>query len=116
MADKKLRKLKIVSNGRPDGTHVFDIESGEEIAGVFSVDWNAKVGELPYVILHIYPDQCELEVDNYYIAEKDSGERGLAFTCREDMENDTDRTIGRLQDHTPVAEKVRKDSEAWVAG
>jgi hypothetical protein len=39
------RSIRIISDGTPNGTKVFDIKSGEEITGIRSIEWKVGVGK-----------------------------------------------------------------------
>jgi hypothetical protein len=56
-------KLKVISDGTKLGTRVVNAETGELVKGVFGVQWEHKVHDLPTVILKIRSVPVEVTAD-----------------------------------------------------
>jgi hypothetical protein len=55
-------KLKIVSDGTSNGTHVVDRETGEELKDIMEIEWRITVGNIAEVILTMRNVPVELTV------------------------------------------------------
>lgn len=56
---EQMIKLKIVSDGRPNGTRVIDAETGEELDWVTRVEWTHTCKDVSSAIIHV----CEVAVE-----------------------------------------------------
>lgn len=48
-----MKMYKVVSDGKPEGTRVFD-PNGDEVSGVLSVDWGIRCGEIGVITLQVH--------------------------------------------------------------
>jgi len=54
-------KLKVISDGTLNGTKVVDLETNENLNGVYEVTWQHGVGELPKATIRLYNIPVEIE-------------------------------------------------------
>lgn len=54
-------KLRIVSDGTPNGTHVEDSEAGERVENVTGIEWSIRIGGL--AIADIRLSKIEVSVE-----------------------------------------------------
>jgi hypothetical protein len=85
-------KIKIVSNGKPIGTHVYDLETGKEIPGITGIRMEASVGSMMLVQLNVIPEVFEYE------GPAEAVERGITELGESPTQDEsTGATAGEIQ-------------------
>lgn len=56
-------KLKLISDGTPNGTKIVNSETGEELEDVYSAHFIAKANHSPYLIMKVWMPQVSIDID-----------------------------------------------------
>jgi len=56
--------IKIVSDGTPENTIVYNVETGERLEGVTHIDWHLEVNDLAQCNIRLHNIPLEVEAGN----------------------------------------------------
>lgn len=56
-------KLKLTSDGSPNGTRIINSETGEELEDIYSAHFITKAGHIPYLIMKVWMPQVNIDIN-----------------------------------------------------
>ncbi len=56
-------KLKLISDGSPNGTRIINSETQEELEDIYSAHFIAKANHIPYLIMKVWMPQVNVDIN-----------------------------------------------------